>query len=149
MFEELNNRRSRWRVFWPEVNDLPGAEEAIRLCYWFAFVAAGLTAAMGLLVFLFGGGDPSGLVGAVIVALIGVGVRRGWRSAALAGLLFLTVGLVVVLRRGGMPGVIDVLTFVAFISGVRGTFAAAKLRRLATNNPAEPIDSALQGVQAV
>ena len=91
MFEGLE-KRSRWRAFWPEVDDLSGAEEAIRLCYWFAFVAAALTAVVGLFLFLFGGGNPSGLIGSIIVAVIGVGVRRRWRSAAAAGLAILTIG---------------------------------------------------------
>jgi hypothetical protein len=132
MFENLE-RRSRWRAFWPEVDDVQGAEEAIRLCYWFAFAAAGLTGAVGIVAVLFGARGFSALAGSIIVGVIGLGVRREWRSAAVAGLAFLLVGVVVVLTRRALPGMMDLLTLVAFISGVRGTFALARLKKAAAS----------------
>ena len=41
MFEQVT-QRSRWRTFWPEVSDLDGAKEAIKLGYGACFVLAGL-----------------------------------------------------------------------------------------------------------
>lgn len=143
MFEQLTNRRSRWRVFWPEVDDLEGAEEAIRLCSWFAFVYAGIGAVVGLFALVFGAARLDGLIGALILAVTGVGVRRRWRSAAVAGLALLGLGLVGALAQGSAPGVLDALTFVAFMSGVRGTFAIARLSRHGSSGKDTP--SAIPG----
>jgi hypothetical protein len=103
----------------------PGAEEGIRLCCWFAFVAAGLAAVVGTVTFL----------GVAILMssarsswqVVGVGVRRRWRSVAVAGVIFMASGLVVLLGRGAPPGVLDMFVLVGFINGVRGTFAYKRL----------------------
>jgi hypothetical protein len=142
MFEDIVNKRSRWRAFWPEVDDVPGAEEAIRLCCWFAFVAAGLAAVVGTVTLFLARGDPSNVVSAIILAVVGVGVRRRWRSAAVAGVIFMVSGLVVLLGRGVPPGVLDMFVLVGFINGVRGTFAYKRLSRSAAQNSSTEIDSA-------
>lgn len=126
MLEHVTQTRSRWRTFWPEVDDLSGANEAIQLSSWFAFLAAGL-GATGAVVTMSGSDFVPGLVGAAILALIGVGLRRRWRAAAVVGALAMGGGVVTSVANGALPGVIETLTFVALLSGVRGTFAHARL----------------------
>lgn len=55
-------RQSRWRVFWPDVDALAGADEGIRLGYWAAFFVATLSAIVAVLGIL--GASLSGLVDA-------------------------------------------------------------------------------------
>lgn len=129
MLEPVTQTRSRWRTFWPEVDDLSGANEAIQLSYWFAFLAAGLGAVGAVVAALSGSDVVPGLVGAAILALIGAGLRRRWRAAAVAGALALGAGIVASVANGALPGVIETLTFVALLSGVRGTVAHAKLSK--------------------
>jgi hypothetical protein len=64
------------------------------------FVAAGLAAVIGTVTFFLGRGDPSNVVSAIILAVVGVGVRRPWLSAAVAGVIFIASGLVVLLANG-------------------------------------------------
>jgi len=127
MLEEFTRTRSRWRTFWPEVDDLSGANEAIQLSYWFAFLAAGLGAVGAVVAAMSGSDFVPGLVGAAIWALIGGGLRRRWRAAAVAGALAMGGGVVTSVATGALPGVIETLTFVALLSGVRGTFAHVRL----------------------
>ena len=101
------------------------------VCFVLALAASGISAAMGLVALAFGGDGLSNVAGAIIFAGIAVLVKRRWRSAAVAGLLLLVVGLVTVLADGGLPGIMDLLSFVALVNGVRGTFAFARLSRLA------------------
>lgn len=132
-------------MFWPEVNDIPGAEEAVRLCSWFAFANAALSAVSGVVLWMSGATGASGIVGAFVMAAIGFGVRRRWRAAAVAGAALLGIGLVVVLVRRSLPGVVDLLTLVAFLSGIRGTFALARLTRMEMK-AAIPVDRSEIGV---
>lgn len=127
MLEQVTQTRSRWRTFWPEVDDLAGANEAIQLSCWFAFLAAGLGAAGAVVAAMSGSDFLPGFVGAAILALIGVGLRRRWRAAAVVGASVLGVGAVTSVANGALPGVIETLTFVALLSGIRGTFAHARL----------------------
>jgi hypothetical protein len=128
MFDELSKKRSRWRVFWPEVDDVEGAEEAIRLCSWFAFANAAISAVMSAFLVISGSMGAAALAGPILMTAIGLGVRRRWRSAAITGAALMGVGIVVEVARSGLPSVVDAFTFVAFLSGVRGTFAFARLR---------------------
>ena len=68
------HREPRWRTFWPDVDTIGGADNAITLGYWGAFFAAGLAAFMALF-----GGNLLGLLGAVLYALCGVGI---WSTRA-------------------------------------------------------------------
>lgn len=129
---------SRWRTFWPDVADLSGAREAIQLGWWFAFLSAGL-GGLGAIVSLFSGADTwSILAGATILALIGLGIRRRWRSAAVVGAVILGIGIAVRLASWAPPGVVDTLTFIAMLNGVRGTFAYARL-----TESAGPLDASV------
>jgi hypothetical protein len=137
MFEELYERPSRWRLFWPDVRDLSGAQDAIRFCSWLLFAASVIAVAAGVWLAMTGGSVVQGLVGAGILAVLGLGVRNRWRTAAVAGLLLIGIGIIATLANGSFPGVIDLFVAVALVGGVRGTFAHARLRRLAAKHDAQ------------
>ena len=120
-------RQSRWRIFWPDVDSLAGADEAITLGYSAAFFAAGLAAVMSLVPGL--GAGLAGLVDATILALCGLGIWRKWRAAALVAFLLFAANIVFSIVQGGGIGVLAVFIFIGLVNGVRGTFARPKLAR--------------------
>jgi hypothetical protein len=128
MFDEVVNRESRWRVFWPDVRDLSGAQEAIRLAVWLAYLAAAVTAVVTVIGLLTGANILSGVISILFFGSIGLGMQRGWRSAAVIGTTLLALGVIAALARGIFPGVITPFVLVGLINGVRGTFAARRLR---------------------
>jgi hypothetical protein len=147
MFEETVNRPSRWRVFWPDVRDAAGAREAMNVGSWLVLAYAALTTlgAVVSAVGTMGAGQSvslwataaTGAVSAGAVAGIGLGIRRGLRSIAALGLAFLGLGLIGLLATGSIPGPFDVAALVGMVNGVRGTFAAQRLRAAATNHSAD------------
>jgi hypothetical protein len=118
-------RRSRWRTFWPEIDSAAGADEAITLGYWAAFLAAGLNAIVSIIP-AFGVG-LAGIVDAVLYALCGVGIWRKWRIAAVVAFLVFAANLILSVWRGGGIGVLAVFIFVGLLNGLRGTFGRPKL----------------------
>jgi hypothetical protein len=108
---------------------VPGAKEAIRLSVWFVFVATGLSAIAALITLAAGQPSRDALASAVMFALIGMGLLRNSRAAAVLGAVLIGIGFIATLASGGVPGVVGVLTFVALLSGVRGTFAYRRLSR--------------------
>jgi hypothetical protein len=129
MFEEIVNRPSRWRVFWPDVRDLTGAREAIRLAVWFAYLAAGLGLVATLFTFLSGAGAGENFLNVLFFAVVGWGVQREWRTAAVVGAAVLVFGLIAMLSQGQFPGVITPFVLVGMVNGVRGTFAVKRLSK--------------------
>ena len=126
MFEEVTTEpRSRWRVFWPDVSDLVGAEEAIRLGYGACFVLAGLQAIAATL------GPKAGLADAVVFAVLGVWLRRKSRAAAVIAVGLMGLNILVSLQAAPFVGVITIILLVCLASSVRGTFAYRKLVRSA------------------
>jgi hypothetical protein len=138
MFEETVNRASRWRVFWPDVSDQSGAREAINVGSWLIFayaivstatvVMAGLaTNKVGPLV---GSAFLAPIVG-TLIALIGLGIRRGLRPVAIIGLAIVGWDIVALLLNRGFPGVMLVFALLGMVNGVRGTFALHRLQSAA------------------
>lgn len=130
MFEAVTNTRSRWRTFWPKVNDVAGAEEAIRFATWMAFFVAGLALLGAGLTLL--GGDVSGslnrLVDVALYGLLGLGIRRKWRSVAVFGLvaqIFVALNLA---TQGMLFIPIHFVALLGFVNGVRGAYALRRLK---------------------
>jgi hypothetical protein len=127
MFDYATKRESRFRIFWPEVDDLYGAQEAITLGQLACFLTAGITA-----VFAIVGWVPRlSLVDASIFGLLGFGVLRRWRTAAVIAFLLDALNLVYSFSQGAGVGVLGVFIFVGMLNGVRGTFAYRQLLRTA------------------
>ncbi len=121
------SKRSRWRIFWPDVDDLAGAHEAIQLGYWAAFLAA----AAGAIVSLIPGVGPghAGLLDAGLYAICGLGTWRHWRSAALLAFLLCVANILLSVSHGHGVGVLVIFIFVGLLNGVRGTFVAARFAK--------------------
>jgi hypothetical protein len=123
-----NWKASRWRIFWPEVDSLVGADEAITLGYWAAFLAAGLGA---ITAFIPGvGAGAAALVDVVLYGLCGGGIMAKWRAAAIVGFLLICLNIVFSSVQGRGVGVLAALIFVGLLNGVRGTFATARLSQM-------------------
>jgi hypothetical protein len=123
MFEQVTTKpRSRWQIFWPDVSDLVGAEEAIRLGYGACFVLAALQAIVATF------GPKAGLVDAVLFAVLGVWLRRKSRVAAVIALGLMCLNVLVSLQGAPVIGVITVILLACLASSVRGTFAYRQLR---------------------
>ena len=140
MSKETVNRARGWRVFWPEVDHLPGAQQAIRLALWFAFVAAALAVVAALAGRVAGASIIGGLPGAAFFGVLGLAMQRESRVAALAGTAFVVIGLLVTLAQGMLPSAVTPFVLVGFVNGVRGTFAVHRLR--ATSGDAQPVTPA-------
>ena len=74
--------------YWPDVSDMDGAKGAIRYGMWCALLVAGVTALFVVLSFMgirLMGTTPAALLDALLFAVIGYGLSRFSRFAAVAG----------------------------------------------------------------
>jgi len=126
--------------YWPDVDNLEGAEDACRLAMWCAMLVSGVTA---LLAFLALNGirilpiSGSALVDAAIFAAVAYGLSRHSRFAAVAGfVLFLIERIYMVIQTGTIfgAGVLGIVFLIGFLNGMRGAFAYHKLK----SQPATP-----------
>jgi hypothetical protein len=144
MVEHVTERESRFRIFWPKVDSLYGAQEAITLAQWACFVKAAM-AAVGALFLASPTGDASQLLFASFAAWVGIDGTITLFGAALFALLGFRVGrrsrlgaiLSLVLLAGtfSVVGALTPFIVVGLLNGVRGTFAHHKLSREAAGSP--------------
>ncbi len=113
-------------LFWPDVSDETGARTASHLAMWASFLIAGISTAIALL----GAAPKAALLDAALFALIGLGIRKMSRTAAVCGLLLYVLEQVyaVVERRAGF-GVIAIIVTFLFVSSIRGTFGYHRRRK--------------------
>jgi hypothetical protein len=93
MFEEVTQKRSRWRTFWPEVSDLDGAKEAIKLGYGACFVLAGLNAVVAAF------GPRAGFADAIAFGVLGLALRRKSRTAAVIAVGLMSLNIIISISR--------------------------------------------------
>jgi len=131
------NMNNQW---WPSVTYREGAKDAARLGAGAAAFVAGVTALLAVLA-IFGiqilpGFSPTSLVDAGLFAIVAWRTYRMSRAWAVVGvLLFVAERAYAFYDRAmtAMSGIIvGLLLLLAFLNGVRGTFA---YRRLATDSP--------------
>jgi hypothetical protein len=117
--------------FWPKVSDRKNAQFAINEAFCVAVALAAITAIFATVEVLRDsteGLDAEAFVSAIIFAGVGFGIYRKSRIAALSGLVLYLVGRGYAWAKVGPSfGVIPVLITLAFLHGVRGTFAYHKL----------------------
>lgn len=122
--------------FWPKVSDRKNAQFAITEAWLVAAALAVMTAILATVEVLRSAMDGPGaeaFVSPVVFAGIAFGIYRKSRLAAIFGLvLYLTGRAYVLATVGPNIGFIPALVALAFLHGVRGTFAYRKL-------PARPI----------
>jgi len=139
MFEEVTQKRSRWRIFWPEVTDLDGAKEAIRLGYGACFVLAGLNAIEAAF------GPKAGFADAIVFGVLGFVLRRKSRTAAVIAVALMSLNIIVSMSRVPLVGALTIILFVCLLSSARGTFAYWKLLRAESGSAAGRADGGMNG----
>lgn len=117
------------RSFWPKITDEESAKAASRG----GVAGAGIVvvATLGLVVWGLLGGTPidnvgvSALIDVGLFLLIGFGIYRMSRLAAVTGLVLYLAELWFTLKNSGtsVNVVLPIIIILAFIGGIRGTFA--------------------------
>ena len=131
------------QLYWPDVGDAEGARRAAGHAAGAAFCVSGVDAFVAI-VSRFGIAIPYmdiwSLLDAALFAILGIGIRRMWRSAAIIALLLFIIVRIAAGRANGLIVatisliVVAILT-VFFISGVRGTFAYHKFVKEGDGTP--------------
>ena len=111
---------------WPSLGTLASARVASRQGMWAAWIVAATTASASLLG--LGGLTAWGLVDAALCILVGYGIRRDSRVAAILGLTYFTLATVSRMAHMGAGGILTPVIFLLFLNGVRGTFAVHRRR---------------------
>lgn len=143
-------KRSVRNSWWPQIHDAKSARTAAKQGMWASFGCAGATA---LVSFLSGSGmpliegvGPNAWVDAALFAILGMGIGRMSRAAAVGGLVLYIVERVAMSRTAGFVVGFSPLMFVAicacFIHGVRGTFAFRRYRAVVQVSDWGPADNA-------
>lgn len=144
------SRPSRWRILWPEVDSLPGADDAIH----FGYLAASFVAVVGAIEAVSIGTSQGVVLGATVVvlarlvddpgfaflmiplaeagffAICALGTSRSSRSAAVAAFLLFVANLVLFGLRIGLSLVtivVSIFVMIGLVNGLRGTFARVRL----------------------
>jgi hypothetical protein len=122
-------------MWWPPVTYREGAREAARLGAGAAAFVAGVTALFSVLAIfgaqIFTGFSPTSLVDAGLFAIVAWRTYRMSRSWAVVGLSLFIVERAYSIYAHGMTAmagfVVGILLLLAFVNGVRGTFAYHKM----------------------
>ena len=121
-------------IFWPDVSTLPDAVWAVKQGVYAAGFVAVVTAVVALAALSLHtpvlGLGGSALVDAAIFAAVAYGIRKNSRFAAVSGLVIYLVERIYMFKAGvhggGATAMVVILTL-AFVTGIRGTFAYHKL----------------------
>jgi len=121
--------------FWPKITDVESAKAASRA----GVAGAGIVVVVTLAFVVWGllRGSPvanigiAALIDAGLFLLIGFGIYRMSRVAAVAGLILYLVELWFTLKTGGTSAnvVLPIIIILAFLGGIRGTFGYHKHKR--------------------
>ena len=98
------------------------------------FIVAALTAVLAIFA------NPAALVDAGLFTLIGSGLRKGLRTAAVGGFALYLLEQIVSVLTAGIPSVMAVFIFVILFNGIRAAYAYQRFRR----NPAAPTTGGAQ-----
>jgi hypothetical protein len=111
--------RSRFKEFFaPDLSTAPSAQSACEAASNICFVIAGLTTIVAFFTSLFS------LIDAVLFAMIGLGLRRKSRIAAVAGFfLYIIEQIIMTIELRGFPGILAILFIVLLFNGMRAAFA--------------------------
>ena len=131
------SEQKKSNVFWPTVGTVDDAKGATKAGFIAAILVALITTAFASWALYSGGSvagfiDPWAYVDAVLFGGIAFGIYKESRAAAVAGLLlYLVEKAFQIASTGELQGaVVTVLFVLFFVSGIRGTFALHRLRRL-------------------
>lgn len=112
-------------LFWPNLSSEPNSQSACETASYACFFIAGLTTLFALAT------SKLGLIDAALFLIIGFGLRKMWRTAALAGFILYLIEQGLVLAQGQFPGVLTILIAVILLNGVRASFAYQRMHKMA------------------
>ena len=113
--------------------DLSSEVAARTVCYsasWACLIIAALGAILSFFI------EYASVFDAALFFLIGLGLRKAWRTAAIAGFALYLAEQVFFVANGHVPSVVAVFIVIILFNGVRASFAYQKLRRIHQPPPA-------------
>ena len=131
-------------AFWPSIGDRATAHRVAKQGFWAAVVVASVTAVLAALP-LFGvtflNVGPLAFLDAGLFAVIGFGILKMSRIAAVAGfLLFVAERVSMWLETGKVQGwILAVFLAFAFLNAARATFALRRLDQVDKTITSEPV----------
>jgi hypothetical protein len=116
--------KSRFKEFFaPDLSSAPAAKSACDSAAIICFVIAGVTTVWAIFT------SPLGLIDAALFALIGIGLRRASRFAAVAGLsLYIAEQIAMIAEASRPPGILAILFVALLINGVRAAFVYQRIQ---------------------
>jgi len=115
-------------LFWPDLSVDTSAESACDTASYACFAIAGVTTVFAFFTSLWS------IVDAVLFLLIGFGLRKKWRMAAIAGFVLYVLETVAGMVAGHPPGILTILILAILFNSVRASFAYRRLRKIAVTS---------------
>ncbi len=110
------------KVFWPTMDDAESAKKAAQ----YGFTVAAIIAVVTAITAFFG--NRWNLIDAVLFAVIGFGIIKMSRVAAIAGVSLVILQMIYRLLNNSQIGIAPILALF-FINSIRGTFAYHKFMK--------------------
>jgi hypothetical protein len=112
-------------LFRPDLSSEVAARTVCHSASWACFIIA----ALGLILSFFT--EYASVFDAALFFLIGLGLRKVWRTAAIAGFVLYIAEQVTFVVSGHVPSVVAFFIAIILFNGVRASFVYQKLRRVA------------------
>jgi len=110
-------------LFWPDLSVDTSAESACETASYACFAVAAISTLFLIWASLLV------LVDAALFVLIGFGLRKKWRTAAIAGFLLYLLEVIGTISQGHAPGILTILILVILFNSIRASFAYRRLRK--------------------
>jgi hypothetical protein len=110
-------------LFRPDLSSEVAARTVCHSASWACFIIAGL----GLIFSFFT--QYASVFDAALFFLIGLGFRKVWRTAAIAGFVLYIAEQVTFIVSGHVPSVLSLFIAIILFNGVRASFVFQRLRR--------------------
>jgi hypothetical protein len=116
-------------LFRPDLSSEVAARTVCHSASWACFIIAALGAILSFFI------AYASLFDAALFFLIGLGLRKAWRTAAIAGLVLYVAEQVMFVANGHVPSVVAVFIVIILFNGVRASFVYQKLRSIHQPSP--------------
>jgi hypothetical protein len=110
-------------LFRPDLSSEAAARTVCHSAAWACFIIGAVSTILSFFI------EYASVFDAMLFFLIGLGLWRAWRTAAIAGFVLYIAEQVTLLASGHMPSVLALFIAVILFNGVRASFAYQKLRR--------------------
>lgn len=137
----MSAQATKGNAWWPSVSTVEDARKAAHQGMYAAFFVGGVTTIIAALVASGTMTFPVqvSFIDGAIFLILGFGILRLWRSAAVIGLVLYIAETLYKWSSGGAPkgAILSVVITFAFITSVRGTFAYHALQTTAAKTPSQ------------